>query len=85
MLKGIKDGKLFSSKYDSQKVRINTPNIVMVFGNDEPKGSLEAILNWKWSSKRTHYIRYCKDGLTIKNKLEEEGVCNGECIAQCIV
>ena len=30
-------------------------------------------------------MRYCKDGLTIKDKLKEEDVCNGECIAQCNV
>ena len=30
-------------------------------------------------------MRYCKDGLTIKDKLKEEDVCNGECITQCIV
>ena len=34
MLESIKDGKLFSSKYDSQRVRVKTPNIVMVFSNN---------------------------------------------------
>ena len=31
MLKGIKDGELFQSKYDSQRIKLNTPNKVMVF------------------------------------------------------
>ena len=31
MLESIKDWKLFASKYDSQRIRVNTPNIVMVF------------------------------------------------------
>ena len=30
MLEGIKDGELFASKYDSQRIKVNTPNIVMV-------------------------------------------------------
>ena len=47
MLEGIKDGKLFSSKYDSQKVSIDTPNIVMVFSNDEPNTSRLPKDHWK--------------------------------------
>ena len=48
---------------------------------------LETILDWKWSAKGTLDIRYWKDGLTIKDKLEEEDVCNGELIPNvlCIV
>ena len=34
MLEGIKDGELFTSKYDSQRITVNTPNILMVFSND---------------------------------------------------
>ena len=47
ILEGLKDGKLFSSKYDSQKVRINAPNIAMVFSNDEPNTSRLAKDRWK--------------------------------------
>jgi len=36
MLESIKDGKLFTSKYDSQRIKVNTPNIVMVFSNEAP-------------------------------------------------
>ena len=31
MLEGIKDGELSSSKYDSQRITVNTPNILMFF------------------------------------------------------
>ena len=34
MLEGIKDGELFSSEYDSQRIKVKTSNIVMVFSND---------------------------------------------------
>ena len=47
MLEGIKDGKLFTSKYDSQRIKVNTPNIVMVFSNDEPNTSKLAKDRWK--------------------------------------
>ena len=36
MLESLKDGELFESKYDSQRIKVKTPNIVMVFRNDEP-------------------------------------------------
>ena len=39
MLEGIKDRELFPSKYDSQRITENTPNILMVFSNDEPNTS----------------------------------------------
>ena len=47
MLEGIKDGKLFTSKYDSQRIKVNTPNIAMVFSNDEPNTSKLAKDRWK--------------------------------------
>ena len=47
MLEGIKDGELFSSKYDSQRIKVKTPNIVMVFSNDEPNTSRLAKDRWK--------------------------------------
>ena len=46
-LESIKDEELFASKYDSQKVRIKTPDIVMVFSNDEPSKSMLAKDHWK--------------------------------------
>jgi len=47
MLESIKDGKLFTSKYDSQRIKVNTPNIVMVFSNDEPNTTKLAKDRWK--------------------------------------
>ena len=47
MLEGIKDGELFSSKYDSQRIKVKTPNIVMVFSNDGPNTSKLAKDRWK--------------------------------------
>ena len=47
MLEGIKDGELFTSKYDSQRITVNTPNILMVFSNDEPNTSKLAKDRWK--------------------------------------
>ena len=36
MLESLKDGELFASKYDNQRITANTPNILMVFSNDAP-------------------------------------------------
>ena len=41
----IKDGEL--SKYDSQRITVNTPNILMVFSADEPNRSRLAKDSWK--------------------------------------
>ena len=37
----------FPSKYDSQRIKVKTPNIVMVFSNDEPNTSKLAKDLWK--------------------------------------
>ena len=47
MLEGIKNGNRFPSKYDSQRIKVNTPNIVMVFSNDEHNTSKLAKDRWK--------------------------------------
>ena len=47
MLEGNKDGELFASKYDSQRITVNTPNILMVFSNDAPNTSRLAKDRWK--------------------------------------
>ena len=47
LIEGIKDGKLFASKYDSQRITVNTPNILMVFSNDAPNTSRLAKDRWK--------------------------------------
>ena len=47
ILESTKDGELFASKYDSQRIKVKTPNIVMVFNNDEPNTSRLAKDCWK--------------------------------------
>ena len=37
MLEDLKDGDAFAEKYDSQKLKIKTPNVVMVFSNHRPQ------------------------------------------------
>ena len=37
MLEALKDGDAFAEKYDSQKLKIKTPNVVMVFSNHFPE------------------------------------------------
>ena len=47
MLEGIKDGELFPSKHDSQRIKVKTPNIVMVYSNDGPNTNKLAKDRWK--------------------------------------
>ena len=47
MLEGIKNGNRFPSKYDSQRIKVNTPNIVMVFSSDETNTSKLPKDSWK--------------------------------------
>ena len=44
MLEDLKDGDAFAEKYDSQKLKIKTPNVVMVFSNHRPQAG-ELALN----------------------------------------
>merc|ERR1712236_90555 len=37
MLETLKDGDAFADKYDSEKLKIKTPNVVMVFSNHFPE------------------------------------------------
>ena len=46
VLEKIKDGKLLASKYDSKELRIRTPNVVIVFSNDNPKLKQLAVDRW---------------------------------------
>ena len=43
MLESLKDRELFASKYDIQRIKVKTPNIV----NDEPNTSRLAKDRWK--------------------------------------
>ena len=36
MLEAIKDGTAINGKYQSEVVRFKTPNVVIVFSNDDP-------------------------------------------------
>ena len=47
MLEDLKDGDAFTEKYDSQKLKIKTPNIVMVFSNYKPRAGELALDRWK--------------------------------------
>ena len=47
MLEDLKDGDAFAEKYDSQKLKIKTPNVVMVFSNHRPQPGELALNRWK--------------------------------------
>ena len=47
VLEDLKDGAAFSSKYNSQQLKIKTPNVVIVFSNEKPVTSELAIDRWK--------------------------------------
>ena len=47
VLEDLKDGQSFSSKYNSQQLKIKTPNVVMVFSNEKPTISQLAMDRWK--------------------------------------
>ena len=53
----IKDGKL--SKYDSQRINVNTPNILMVFSNDAPNTSRLAKDCWKLFFIENDQLKEC--------------------------
>ena len=57
MLESIKDGKLFTSKYDSQRLKIRVPNVVMVFSNDEPNTTKLAKDRWKLFSIESDQLK----------------------------
>ena len=46
VIEKIKDGKLLASKYDSKELRIRTPNVVVVFSNENPKVRELAMDRW---------------------------------------
>ena len=46
VIEKLKDGKLLASKYDSKELRIRTPNVVVVFSNDNPKVGELALDRW---------------------------------------
>ena len=59
MLESLKDGELFASKYDSQRIKVKTPNIVMVFSNDAPNTSRLAKDCWKLFFIENDQLKEC--------------------------
>ena len=47
VLEDLKDGDAFAAKYNSQQLKIRTPNVVMVFSNERPDTNQLAIDRWK--------------------------------------
>ena len=47
VLEDLKDGDAFASKYNSQQLKIKTPNVVIVFSNEKPDTKQLAIDRWK--------------------------------------
>ena len=70
MLEGIKDGELFTSKYDSQRITVNTPNKVKLYLNLyklrtseyivslTKTFALEGCLNSRLFENQTFYLTY---------------------------
>ena len=46
VLEAIKDGCAVSKKYDSNRIRFNTPNTLIVFSNDPPNPNLLSRDRW---------------------------------------
>jgi len=47
VLEDLKDGDAFAAKYNSQQLKIRTPNVVMVFSNEKPNTNQLAMDRWK--------------------------------------
>ena len=47
VLEDLKDGDAFAAKYNSQQLKIRTPNVVMVFSNVKPDTNQLAMDRWK--------------------------------------
>ena len=47
VLEDLKDGDAFASKYNSQQLKIKTPNVVVVFSNEKPDTKQLAMDRWK--------------------------------------
>ena len=56
MLEALKDGDAFAEKYDSQKLKIKTPNIVMVFSNHFPEIEELSTNRWKVFTIRDNHL-----------------------------
>ena len=47
VLEDLKDGDAFAAKYNSQQLKIRTPNVVKVFSNERPNTDQLALDRWK--------------------------------------
>ena len=47
ILEDLKDGDAFADKYDSQLLKIKSPNVVMVFSNDMPENCKMSVDRWR--------------------------------------
>ena len=47
VLEDLKDGDAFAAKYNSQQLKIRTPNVVIVFSNERPNTDQLALDRWK--------------------------------------
>ena len=65
MLEDLKDGDAFAEKYDSQKLKIKTPNIVMVFSNHFPETNELATNRWK--------VFTIEDNILVENEPKKNG------------
>ena len=65
MLEALKDGDAFAEKYDSEKLKIKTPNVVMVFSNHFPETKELAIDRWK--------VFYIRDNHLEEKEAENQG------------
>ena len=65
MLEALKDGDAFAEKYDSEKLKIKTPNVVMVFSNHFPETKELAIDRWK--------VFTIEDNILVENEPKKNG------------
>ena len=72
VLEDLKDGDAFAAKYNSQQLKIRTPNVVMVFSNERPDTNQLAIDRWK--------LLYITDDNLEEKKVIKNG--NGTCTTE---
>ena len=75
ILEDLKDGTTFAEKYDSQNLKIRTPNIIMIFSNHFPDKKELASDRWKiFSIKNSELSGQEKSELSGQEKRQVERV-----------
>ena len=75
ILEDLKDGSTFAEKYDSQNLKIRTPNIIMIFSNHFPDKKELASDRWKiFSIKNSELSGQEKSELSGQEKRQVERV-----------